>query len=124
MKTIDRSGTLPTEEVQKLLVSLTAAAEHRAKHTSSPAAIRQFDKLLRGAWPTLRVLVEEDLAGRQRIAELESMCASVYQACGAGGAPARVLDVLDDAANHAPLRHAEILPVLPGEWEAQIARKD
>jgi hypothetical protein len=48
---------------------------------------------------------------RQRVAELEGVCAEAYQLAGAVGAPERVLDQLHAAAEGKALPHATMLPI-------------
>lgn len=51
-----------------------------------------------------------------RFERLKSVAAEAYQACGAGGAPSRLLDNLSAAASDKPIPHETILPVAPDEW--------
>lgn len=53
------------------------------------------------------------LAERQALLKVVS---EAYQACGAGGAPERLLDNLSAAINGRELPHKSILPVSPDEW--------
>jgi hypothetical protein len=66
--------------------------------------------------------VHDEIRGlRARIEVLETVIAEAYQFAGAVGAPVRVLDQFDAAANDRPLPHATILPVSAEEC-VQVAR--
>jgi hypothetical protein len=60
---------------------------------------------------------------RARLAALETVCAEAYQAAGAAGAPARVLDNLWAAAQGEPIPHATVLPILVEEFEEVASRE-
>ncbi len=47
----------------------------------------------------------------ERIAVLQQVCAEAYQLAGAIGAPEKVLDNLEAAADGRPIPHATFLPV-------------
>lgn len=52
-----------------------------------------------------------------RMEEFQKMAAQLYQAAGAYDMPERVLDVLSDMSQCSPLRHENILPVMPPDVE-------
>jgi hypothetical protein len=54
----------------------------------------------------------------RRIAALEDVCAEAYQFAGTIGAPVRVLDRLDAAANGEPIPDGSMLPITAEECEA------
>jgi hypothetical protein len=70
-----------------------------------------------------RKLSDDTEALSARIAVLEAICAEAYQAVGAAGAPARVLDQLWAAAQGAPIPHETILPILAEDFDEVASRE-
>lgn len=60
---------------------------------------------------------------RGRLGDLERVCAEAYQFAGAVGAPVRVLDTLQAAAQGRPIPRASFLPVAAEECDAVAQRQ-
>jgi len=60
---------------------------------------------------------------RGRLDDLERVCAEAYQFAGAVGAPVRVLDTLQAAAQGRPIPRASFLPVAAEECDAVAQRQ-